>query len=95
MCNDNTDFLLRLYEYKKPSENNTGTDQEVNHESFYNIICEGYDKNEVLLKPARMEENITRYELNSGLDWIHLTGGGKREEYNTVNHELLTTKGIK
>ena len=77
MCNDNTDFLLRLYEYKKPSENTTGTDQEVNHESFYNIIHEGYDKNEVLLKPARMEENITRYELNSGLDWIHLTGGGK------------------
>ena len=71
------DIAYQLGLQENQVEHNTETAQEINHESFYKMINKESDKNEVLFKLDAQEVIITRDELNSGLDWIHLTGGGK------------------
>ena len=61
----------------KSVESNTKTAQVISQESFYKKNYEGSDKNNVHLQLEAKEVNITKDELNSGLDWIHQTGGGK------------------
>ena len=58
-------------------ENNTKTAQDINHDNFYKLFNKESDKNDVHLNLASKEVTNTRDELNTGLDWIHLTGGGK------------------
>ena len=64
-------------QHKNKYEKTTETDREINSASFCKINNEEPDKNETLLKLKVKEVNITRAALNIGLDWIHLTDGGK------------------
>ena len=71
------DIAYQLGLQENHDKNNTKTAQEINHASFYKTYNEEYDKNNVHLKLETKEVNITKNELNRGLEWIHMTGGGK------------------